>query len=178
MLVAPADGIVLTRAAERGAILGAGATIYTLSLTRPVWVRAYCAEPELGEVSPGRAVLVYTDGRRDRPYHGQVGFVSPTSEFTPKNVETADLRTALVGKLDPAHQGIDATLRLQIHERAGGRLELIPGKYIIGETGREKVQPIYGHLQGTWDEWMLRAVPNYKVPAQVKSQLQKALAEK
>ena len=120
VLVAPADGIVLTRAAERGAILGAGATIYTLSLTRPVWVRAYCAEPELGEVSPGRAVLVYTDGRRDRPYHGQVGFVSPTSEFTPKNVETADLRTALVYRFrvvvsDPdegLRQGMPVTVRL------------------------------------------------------------------
>ncbi len=119
-LAAPADGIVLTRAAERGAILNAGAVIYTLSLVRPVWVRAYCAEPELGSVNPGRSVLVYTDGRRDRPYHGKVGFVSPTAEFTPKNVETADLRTALMYRFrvvvsDPdegLRQGMPVTVRI------------------------------------------------------------------
>ena len=121
VLTAPSDGIVLTRAAERGAILAAGSTIYTLSLTKPVWVRAYCAEPELGQVSPGRAVLVYTDGRSDRPYHGQIGFVSPTAEFTPKSVETADLRTALVYRFrvvvsdpdDGLRQGMPVTVRLE-----------------------------------------------------------------
>lgn len=119
-LVAPADGIVLTRAAERGAILNSGAIIYTLSLVRPVWVRAYCAEPDLGAVNPGRAVLVFTDGRPDRPYHGKVGFVSPTAEFTPKNVETADLRTSLVYRFrvivsDPdeaLRQGMPVTVRV------------------------------------------------------------------
>ena len=119
-LLAPADGIVLTRAAERGAILNAGAVIYTLSLVHPVWVRAYCAEPELATVSPGRGVLVYTDARRDRPYHGKVGFVSPTAEFTPKNVETTDLRTALVYRFrvivsDPdegLRQGMPVTVRV------------------------------------------------------------------
>ena len=119
-LLAPADGIVLTRAAERGAILNAGAVIYTLSLVHPVWVRAYCAEPELAAVSPGRGVLVYTDARRDRPYHGKVGFVSPTAEFTPKNVETTDLRTALVYRFrvivsDPdegLRQGMPVTVRV------------------------------------------------------------------
>lgn len=119
-LVAPADGVVLTRAAERGAILSAGTTVYTVSLTRPVWVRAYCAEAGLGQVAPGRAVLVYSDSRPSAPYHGQIGFVSPTAEFTPKSVETADLRTALVYRFrvvvsdadDGLRQGMPVTVRL------------------------------------------------------------------
>ena len=111
VLTAPEAGIVLTRAAERGAILSAGATIFTVSLSRPVWVRAYCAEPDLGAVAPGREVLIYTDSRRDRPYHGQVGFVSPTAEFTPKNVETPDLRTALVYRLRVVVSDPDEALR-------------------------------------------------------------------
>ncbi|MEA7543792.1 hypothetical protein ONO12_25935, partial [Salmonella enterica subsp. enterica serovar Montevideo] len=41
-------------------------------------------------------ILLYTDGRPDKPYHGKIGFVSPTAEFTPKTVETPDLRTDLV----------------------------------------------------------------------------------
>lgn len=120
VLHAPADGVVLTRAVEPGAILGAGAPVFTVSLKAPVWARIYVSEPELGRVTPGRAVLLYTDARPGRPYHGQVGFVSPTAEFTPKNVETPDLRTALVyrarvivGDPDAAlRQGMPVTVRL------------------------------------------------------------------
>ena len=66
---------------------------------RQVWVRAYVDERNLDQAQPGRKVLLYTDGRPDKPYHGQIGFVSPTAEFTPKTVETPDLRTDLVYRL-------------------------------------------------------------------------------
>lgn len=98
VLIAPSNGVILTRAVEPGTILPVGGTVFTLSLTNPVWIRAYVAEPNLGNVSPGTKVKVYTDSRA-APYDGEVGFVSPTSEFTPKNVETTDLRTALVYRL-------------------------------------------------------------------------------
>jgi membrane fusion protein YbhG len=110
-LRAPADGIVLTRAAEPGAILAAGTTVFTLSLTAPVWARVYVNEADLGRAAPGRAVLLYTDARADRPYHGQIGFVSPTAEFTPKNVETAELRTALVYRARVVVSDADRALR-------------------------------------------------------------------
>jgi HlyD family secretion protein len=120
VLRAPADGVVLTRTVEPGAILAAGSPVLTVSLRAPVWVRVYVSEPELGRVVPGRAVLLYTDARPSQPYHGRVGFVSPTAEFTPKNVETPDLRTALVYRArvvvtdpDPAlRQGMPVTARL------------------------------------------------------------------
>ena len=120
VLRAPADGIVLTRAVEPGAILAAGTPVYTLSLQRPVWARIYVSEPDLGRTPPGREMLVYTDGRPDKPYHGRIGFVSPTAEFTPKNVETPELRTALVYRArvivaDPdadLRQGMPVTVRL------------------------------------------------------------------
>ncbi|STQ13190.1 putative HlyD family secretion protein [Enterobacter cloacae] len=75
-LVAPSDGTLMTRAVEPGSMLNAGSTVLTLSLTRPVWVRAYIDEPKLGQMQPGRELLLYTDGRPDKPYHGKVGFVS------------------------------------------------------------------------------------------------------
>jgi membrane fusion protein YbhG len=96
MLRAPADGVILTRAAEPGAILAAGTTVFTVSLSHPVWARVFVNEHDLGNVAPGQDALIYTDSRRDRPYHGVVGYVSPTAEFTPKSVETPELRTALV----------------------------------------------------------------------------------
>lgn len=83
-LIAPSDGTILTRALEPGSMLSAGNTVLTLSLTRPVWVRAYVNEASLNQTQPGREVRLYTDGRPDKPYHGKIGFVSPTAEFTPK----------------------------------------------------------------------------------------------
>ncbi|MEH0873751.1 secretion protein HlyD [Pectobacterium cacticida] len=120
-LVAPSPGVILTRAAEKGSMLAAGSTVFTLSLTRPVWVRAYVSEKDLGRVVPGSYMLIYTDGRPNQPYRGKVGFVSPSAEFTPKSVETEDLRTDLVYRLrivvtdpdDGLRQGMPVTLRLE-----------------------------------------------------------------
>jgi HlyD family secretion protein len=110
-LKAPAAGIVLTRALEPGAIVQAGATVFSLSLEQPVWVRAYVHEPDLGRVPPGTKVLLTTDGRPNKPFHGKVGFVSPRAEFTPKSVETPELRTSLVYRLRIVVDDSDGSLR-------------------------------------------------------------------
>ncbi|MGY3891649.1 efflux RND transporter periplasmic adaptor subunit, partial [Aeromonas mytilicola] len=121
VLTAPSDGILLTRAIETGSMVQPGATAFNLSLTAPVWVRAYVEEPWLGHFPSGAKVTLTTDSRPDKPYQGVVGFVSPTAEFTPKSVETPDLRTHLVYRLrivvqDPdsaLRQGMPVTVRLQ-----------------------------------------------------------------
>ncbi|RKQ39604.1 secretion protein HlyD [Enterobacter sp. R1(2018)] len=110
-LIAPADGTLLTRAVEPGSMLNAGSTVLTLSLTRPVWVRAYVNETSLSQAQPGTEVQIYTDGRPDKPYRGKIGFVSPTAEFTPKTVETPDLRTDLVYRLRIIVTDADDSLR-------------------------------------------------------------------
>jgi len=110
-LKAPSDGVVLTRALEPGAIVQPGTTVLSLSLERPVWVRAYVHENELGKVPPGTPVLLVTDGKPDHPFHGKVGFVSPRAEFTPKSVETTELRTALVYRLRIVVEDPDSSLR-------------------------------------------------------------------
>ena len=110
-LKSPSDGVVLTRALEPGAIVPTGATVLSLSLERPVWVRAYVHEDDLGKVPPGTKVLLVTDGRPDKPFHGTVGFVSPRAEFTPKSVETPELRTSLVYRLRVVVADSDGSLR-------------------------------------------------------------------
>ena len=90
-LTSPSDGTLMTRAVEPGSMLSAGGTVMTLSLTHPVWVRA--------------------DSRPDKPYRGKIGFVSPTAEFTPKTVETPDLRTDLVYRLRIVVTDADDALR-------------------------------------------------------------------
>ena len=96
-LRAPSDGVILTRVREQGSIVAAGEPILTLALTSPVWVRTYVNEPDLGRIAPGMAAEIRTDsGGR---YLGQIGFISPVAEFTPKSVETEELRTSLVYRL-------------------------------------------------------------------------------
>ncbi len=97
-IVAPEGGTVLTRAREPGAIVQGGETVFTLTIDRPLRIRAYIAEPDLGRISPGMAVEVSADGN-PRVYHGTIGAISPTAEFTPKSVQTESLRADLVYRL-------------------------------------------------------------------------------
>ncbi|SNS79449.1 HlyD family secretion protein [Sphingomonas laterariae] len=97
-ITAPAAGTILTRAREPGAIVQPGEAVFTLTIDRPMRVRAYISEPDLGRISPGMKVEVAVDGN-PRRYAGTIGFISPTAEFTPKTVETRDLRSDLVYRI-------------------------------------------------------------------------------
>ncbi len=98
-LIAPSKGTVLSRVREVGAIVAAGETVYVLSLTSPIWVRTYVSEPDLGRIHPGQEVQVKTDTPGGKTFAGRVGFISTAAEFTPKTVETTELRTSLVYRL-------------------------------------------------------------------------------
>jgi HlyD family secretion protein len=110
-LIAPSGGTVLSRVREAGAIVAAGEAVYVLSLTSPVWVRTYVSEPDLGRVRPGMEVQVKTDTPSGKTYTGQIGFISTAAEFTPKTVETTELRTALVYRLRIVVSGDTSFLR-------------------------------------------------------------------
>ena len=96
---APADGIILTRIREPGSVVLQSEPVYTLSVVSPVWIRAYVDEPNLGNVFFGMEAEIYTDTKGKKPYLGKVGFISPVSEFTPKTVESTELRSDLVYRL-------------------------------------------------------------------------------
>ena len=122
-LYAPSNGVIQVRAREPGAMLNIGEPVYTLSLTDTIYVRAYVGETHLGQVQPGTPVTVSSDSS-DRSYQGQVGFISPRAEFTPKTVETPELRTDLVYRLRIVVSNPDAQLRqgmpVTVHLGVGG----------------------------------------------------------
>jgi HlyD family secretion protein len=119
-LFAPVDGVIITRAVEPGTIVSTSSVIYSICQNEPVWVRTYVDERDLGRVYPGMKALVYNDTDPNHPYVGQIGFISPVAEFTPKNVETRELRTDLVYRLRVIiakpdrylRQGMPVTLRM------------------------------------------------------------------
>jgi len=95
-LSAPADGYIRNRILEPGAMAASGTPVLTLALTDPLWVRAYVSEPDLGKVREGMAAALRSDSLPGKVYKGWVGFIASTAEFTPKTVETTELRTKLV----------------------------------------------------------------------------------
>jgi len=119
-LTAPGDGVVQTRVREKGAYVNVGEPVFSVTLPKPLWVRAYVAEPDLPAIRPGMEADVATDAGAKR-YRARVGFISPVAEFTPKSVETKELRTDLVYRLrvivddpDPAlKQGMPVTVTLR-----------------------------------------------------------------
>ena len=95
-LHAPANGVIQSRILEPGEMAAPERPVFTLALTDPKWVRAWVPEPDLGRIALGMQAKVTSDSFGGRAYDGQVGFISPVAEFTPKSVETDELRTKLV----------------------------------------------------------------------------------
>ena len=95
-LYAPADGVIRNRILEPGDMAFPQTPVLTLAFIDPVWVRAYLPEPALGQVALGARAFIHTDSYPDKHYTGWVGYISPTAEFTPKTVQTSELRTRLV----------------------------------------------------------------------------------
>jgi len=121
-LLAPLDTVVRSRLIEPGDMATPQQPAFTLAITDPKWVRAYVDEPDLGWVHEGMAASVTVDSFPGRYFSGWVGFISPMAEFTPKSVETTQLRSSLVYEVrvfvhDPAGElrlGMPATVHLPL----------------------------------------------------------------
>jgi len=127
-LRAPVDAVVRSRVVEPGEISSPQKTAFTLAIVDPKWVRTYVAETDLGSVREGLRGTVSVDAFPDRRFEGWIGFISPTAEFTPKPVETRELRSSLVYEVrvfvkDPEDQlrlGSPATVHLPLVTTPGG----------------------------------------------------------
>jgi HlyD family secretion protein len=96
VLVAPMNAVIRSRLVEPGEMASPQKPAFSLAITDPKWVRAYVSEVELGKVHPGMKATITADAFPKRSFPGWVGFISPVAEFTPKTVQTTDLRTSLV----------------------------------------------------------------------------------
>jgi len=92
----PLAGVVTSKLVESGEYVTAGTGLVVVSdLARP-WLTVFVGGADLPRVHVGQSARVTTDTRGDRPREGRVSYVSPTAEFTPRNVQTRDERTKLV----------------------------------------------------------------------------------
>jgi HlyD family secretion protein len=93
---APADSVVRTRLMEPGDMASPTKPVFSLAVIDPKWVRAYVSEINLAKVREGMKVSIEVDSFPNRKFEGWIGFISPIAEFTPKSVQTEELRTSLV----------------------------------------------------------------------------------
>jgi len=95
-LIAPADAVVRSRLLEVGDMANPQRLVLALALRDPKWIRVWVSEVDLGKIQPGMAAHITTDSAPDQPLTGYVGYISSVAEFTPKSVQTEELRTTLV----------------------------------------------------------------------------------
>ena len=95
-LYAPLDTTVRSRLLQPGDMASAQVPVLALAINSPKWVRAYVNEVNLGKIKPGQQAYVTIDAYPNEKIPGHVGFISSVAEFTPKTVQTPDLRTNLV----------------------------------------------------------------------------------
>jgi HlyD family secretion protein len=127
-LYAPDNGIIQQRILEPGDMASPQRPVYTLALTDPIWVRAYVQEADLGKIRPGMRAEISTDSAPGKHYRGWVGYISPSAEFTPKSVETTEVRSSLVYQVrifvcesrDELRLGMPATVTIARNQPAAG----------------------------------------------------------
>jgi len=128
-LVAPTDAVVRSRLMEPGEMASPQRPVFSLAIIDPKWVRAYVTETDLGRVHSGMNAYVTVDSFPATRFEGWVGFISPVAEFTPKTVQTPELRTSLVYEVrvfvkDPEDRlrlGMPATVILPLDQDAAPR---------------------------------------------------------
>jgi len=126
VLYAPTDAVVSSRLLEPGDMASPSSPVFLLSLTSPKWIRAYVTEPQLGLIRQGLPASIRTDSFPEE-VPGHVGYISPTAEFTPKSVQTEELRTSLLYEVrivaedpqDHLRLGMPVTVLVHEEETAG-----------------------------------------------------------
>lgn len=95
-ITSPITGVVISRHASAGEVIGAGAPILTVGDLHEVWIRLFIPLPRLGGIVVGQDVEVSTDALPGRIFSGTVTEIAQQAEFTPRNVQTPEERVKQV----------------------------------------------------------------------------------
>lgn len=95
-LRAPVSGLVLTRSIHEGELAVPGVPLLTLGDLDTVRLTLYIPENRYGLVRLGQTVRIYVDSYPGETFVGEVVYISPQAEFTPKDVQTQAERVHLV----------------------------------------------------------------------------------
>jgi HlyD family secretion protein len=95
-LISPSDAIVTSRNIEPGEVVSTGREVISIADLSRVDVKVFVSETEIGKAKPGQKADVKIDTFPDKVYLGEVAYISPEGEFTPKIIQTHKERVKLV----------------------------------------------------------------------------------
>jgi HlyD family secretion protein len=95
-VIAPVNAEVSVMDLHPGAVFTTQQSVATLTKLDEIWTRVYIPERELGRVHVGQEVEIKADAFPTRTFHGKVVQIPSVAEFTPRNVQTAEERSAQV----------------------------------------------------------------------------------
>ena len=91
-LRSPLRGRVQTRMAEPGEVLPAGGKVLSLADLSDVYMYVFLPANTSGKLALGSEARIVLDALPEYPIRALVSYVSPSAQFTPKTVETAEER--------------------------------------------------------------------------------------
>jgi HlyD family secretion protein len=110
-LLAPRNAMVVSRNLEPGEAVQSGTNVLALTDVTEARTRFYLPNAELAAAAPGRKVHVVADAYPGQTFEGTIFYVSPRSEFTPRNVQTRADRERLVYAVEVRIPNADMRLR-------------------------------------------------------------------
>jgi multidrug resistance efflux pump len=93
---APMDGVILTRNVEPGEFVQPGAAAITMANLNELTITVYVPEDRYGEISLGQKATVTVDSFPNTTFTASISSISDQAEFTPRNVQTVQGRSATV----------------------------------------------------------------------------------
>jgi len=98
VIKSPIKGTVLDKFSEAGELAVQGRPLFKVADIDRMFLRTYISASQLTELKIGQKVKVFSDlgekGRKE--YEGTVSWISDKAEFTPKTIQTRDVRANLV----------------------------------------------------------------------------------
>jgi HlyD family secretion protein len=118
ILRSPVDGTVLVRTVENGENILMGTPAFLIMLNSNTKIKSFVNEDVLSKIKHRGRVHVMIDSAPEEKFDGKVSFISSEAEFTPKNIETKELRTSLMfrirvtldGNVGKLKQGMPVTM--------------------------------------------------------------------
>ncbi len=121
-ILAPMDGVILSRVAEPGEFLQPGAVALTLADLSNLTITVYIPEDQYGRIRLGQAAQVSVDSFPGEVFAAYVIYISDQAEFTPRNVQTVEGRNSTV-----------YAIKLKVEDPAGRLKPGMPADVIFEE---------------------------------------------
>jgi HlyD family secretion protein len=111
-VVSPIDATVVETFVEEGELARPAGPIANLADLQHMWVKIYITEKELGQIRLSGQARLFITSRPDQAFPGQITWISPKAEFTPKNVQTKEARADLVYAVKISVENPDGALKI------------------------------------------------------------------